>query len=255
MNLLIVDDEHHIVNYMAAFAEEHCGNVLEVYKAYSGMEALKILADIKIDIILLDIQMPGLTGLELADKISKTWSNCRIIFLTAYDNFDYIYKATDLPHISYLLKTEPESVILDTLSQAVGDIIEEQKQQTILDDTLKRNKYLSHLLIQNTLRILQSGMPMETLHSENTFLESDNPLDLNAPVYLIYMNIRHRSFKDCRTWDYNQCLQYLHLAEFYASNRFSCFLLQLDNGDGLWFFQCRENADFGVSNPISFLKT
>ena len=57
-NLLIVDDEHHIVNYMASLAEGNFGNALEVYRAYSGTEALKILSDVKIDIILSDIQMP-----------------------------------------------------------------------------------------------------------------------------------------------------------------------------------------------------
>lgn len=76
MNLLIVDDEHHIVNYMGSLAEENCGNMVEIYKAYSGTGILAILAEIKIDIILLDIQMPGMTGLELAEKISKTWPTC-----------------------------------------------------------------------------------------------------------------------------------------------------------------------------------
>lgn len=175
-------------------------------------------------------------------------------FLTAYDSFDFIYAANDFPHASYLLKTEPARVILSALSQAIEDIREEQHQKTMLDNTLKRNKYLSHLLMQHSLRILQSGMPVETLHSENAFMEFDRPLDIEKPVYLMYMNIRHRNYKDYRPWDYDQCLQYLHLAEYHSSNKFNCFLLQIDNENSLWFFQCQENTDFGVSNPISFLK-
>lgn len=254
LNLLIVDDEHHIVNYMSSLAESNFENSLEVYRAYSGTEALRILSDLKIDIILLDIQMPGMTGLELAGKISRTWRGCRIIFLTAYDSFDYIYTANEIPNTSYLLKTEPEPVILNALSQAIEDIQKEQEQKNILDNTLQRNRYLSHLLMQHSLRNLQSGMPMDALLSENVFLELNSSLDMEKKVYLIYMHIRHRSLRNWHSLTFGECLQYLHLAEYHTSGKFNYSLLQLDNADGLWFFQCRENADFGVSTPVSFLR-
>ncbi len=124
----------------------------------------------------------------------------------------------------------------------------------MLDDTLQRNRYLSHLLMQHSLRSLQSGMPIDFLRSENAFLELDSPLDIEKPIYLMYMSIRHKNFQGYRPLIYDECLQYLHLAEYHTSGKFSSFLLQLDNEDGLWFFQCRETADFGVSTPISFLR-
>ena len=70
MNLLIVDDERYIVNYLFALIEEHIEIDLNIQKAYSGSEALEILSISKIDLMLLDIHMPGYSGLELAGKVS-----------------------------------------------------------------------------------------------------------------------------------------------------------------------------------------
>ena len=58
MRLLIVDDEHYIVNYLAALVEAHAPEDLEVYKCYSGMEALELSKTMKIHLALLDIRMP-----------------------------------------------------------------------------------------------------------------------------------------------------------------------------------------------------
>lgn len=66
--LLIVDDEHHIVNWLAELFESCTELDLEIMKAYSGYETLQLLENYKMDIILLDIQMPGISGLEVAEK-------------------------------------------------------------------------------------------------------------------------------------------------------------------------------------------
>ena len=61
--LLIVDDEHHIVNWLADLFEGlHLD--LSIYTAYNGEDALQLLRNIKIDIVLLDIRMPGMNGIE-----------------------------------------------------------------------------------------------------------------------------------------------------------------------------------------------
>lgn len=80
MRLLIVDDEHHIANYLATLVEEHLKGDLEICKSYSGIDALEILGTMKIDLMLLDINMPGMSGLELAEKTVKNWPECHIIF-------------------------------------------------------------------------------------------------------------------------------------------------------------------------------
>lgn len=80
MNLLIVDDERYIVNYLFALIEEHIEIDLNIQKAYSGSEALEILSISKIDLMLLDIHMPGYSGLELARKVSASWQDVILSF-------------------------------------------------------------------------------------------------------------------------------------------------------------------------------
>ena len=62
MRLLIVDDEHHIVNYLTVLIAEQQFPELEIYKCYSGKEALSIVRTSLIDLMLLDIHMPGMSG-------------------------------------------------------------------------------------------------------------------------------------------------------------------------------------------------
>lgn len=253
MNLLIVDDEHHIVNYLELLVTDAIKEDLEIYKAYSGHEALEILKDTKIDLILLDIKMPGMTGLELARKVTQTWSHCRIIFLTAYDSFHYIYETKEYPNTVYLLKTEPDHIIISTIYQAIDSIKQEQEQKTILDNTISKNKYLSYLLQQHLLRMLLTGISMEALHAEYRMLQSECSLDLEKPFYLMYMKIRHRNLSESQNPEHTHILQYMNLAEYQLSNKFNFAILRLDNGDFLWFFQQKDEADFGLSSSETFL--
>ena len=157
MNLLIVDDERYIVNYLFALIEEQIEIDLNIQKAYSGSEALEILSISKIDLMLLDIHMPGYSGLELAGKVSASWPRCHIIFLTAYDNFEYIYQANRLSHTSYLLKTESDETILAEVRCAIEKIIKESQTDLLLDSSQSKDRLLTHLMQQNLLPSDLSG--------------------------------------------------------------------------------------------------
>lgn len=144
--LLIVDDEHHIVDWLMELFAEKPSLDLELYKAYTGEEALKILDEHKIDLVLADIKMPGLDGFALADRIFKNWPKARIIFLTGYDAFDYAYKANQYKNVRYLLKTEDDEVIVQTVSEVIDSINEELKNSSLLSNAINQEKIMHHLL-------------------------------------------------------------------------------------------------------------
>ena len=66
--MLIIDDEHHIVNWLYDLFTSLDNPELEVMKAYSGFETMTILKRYKIDLMLLDISMPGMSGFDVAKK-------------------------------------------------------------------------------------------------------------------------------------------------------------------------------------------
>jgi Response regulator containing CheY-like receiver domain and AraC-type DNA-binding domain len=109
--LLIVDDEPVILEGLVQLFEQLDEPKLDVCQAYSPGEAIELAKRTKIDIVLSDIRMPGKTGLQMIDDIVFYWPDCRIIFLTGYSEFDYIYTAFQKNVESFILKTEEDSVV------------------------------------------------------------------------------------------------------------------------------------------------
>ena len=119
-NLLIVDDEKIIREGLYELLSMEEELELNLFSAASAIEAQKILEERKIDIVLTDIKMPKMSGIELFDVIQERWSHCKVIFLTGYSEFDYVYKVHK--HARYILKAEEDEKIIDAVSEAVREI-------------------------------------------------------------------------------------------------------------------------------------
>ncbi|MDN4602171.1 response regulator [Paenibacillus sp. F6_3S_P_1C] len=86
--MLIVDDEQLLLNGLYELFLEAEGHRLELYKASTALEALRVMSEKRIDILLSDIKMPKMSGLELGDQVKQQWPECKLIFLTGFDQFD-----------------------------------------------------------------------------------------------------------------------------------------------------------------------
>ena len=89
MRILIAEDEKNIREGLAEFLTD-CG--YQIYQAEDGQQGLEIFINEKIDLALLDIKMPYMTGIELLKEIRKT-SDIPVLFLTAYNDEDYKLQA------------------------------------------------------------------------------------------------------------------------------------------------------------------
>ena len=101
--VLVVDDEHdqrraliEKVNWAAAGFEV-------IGEAENGVEALDIVETLEPDLILTDIRMPMISGLELAAKVREIRPATQIVILSGYDSFEYAQTAINYNIISYLL--------------------------------------------------------------------------------------------------------------------------------------------------------
>lgn len=75
--LLIIDDEPEILEWLELLLRTSLPYETEVYKAHGATEALDVLDRIRIDLVVSDINMPRMTGLELSKKIHERWRQCR----------------------------------------------------------------------------------------------------------------------------------------------------------------------------------
>jgi DNA-binding LytR/AlgR family response regulator len=96
---LIADDEPHLAQYLKAQLAQAWPELQVVRVAANGVEAAEAIAELEPDIAFLDIQMPGLTGLEVAQGVE---GGTRVVFVTAYD--EYAVEAFDARAVDYLLK-------------------------------------------------------------------------------------------------------------------------------------------------------
>ena len=121
--LLIVDDEPNLVEGLCEYLASIVPEETDILKAYSGQEAWQIMYKFSVDLLIADIQMPGMTGLELINKVEQICPRCSVIFLTGYSNFDWIQKA--LRHsccVDYVLKTQGDQVIGEAVLRQLHQI-------------------------------------------------------------------------------------------------------------------------------------
>lgn len=113
--------------------------VTEVHRAYSGPEALQTLSIHPVHILVTDIRMPGMSGLELIEQTRRLYPHIDCILLTGYAEFPYAKRAIELQAASYLIKPVRDEELLQT----VRSITERQKAR------LREQSYLERL--QNEL--------------------------------------------------------------------------------------------------------
>ncbi len=117
--LLIADDEMIERAVLNKTLKARLGDQCEIFQAENGREAVRIHQEEKIQIAILDIEMPGINGIGAAEKIRETDRDCCIIFLTAFDEFSYARKAITVRALDYLLKPYEEKELMLVLEEAM----------------------------------------------------------------------------------------------------------------------------------------
>jgi YesN/AraC family two-component response regulator len=97
---------------------------LDVYTAYSAMEALAHIqaTENAIDIVITDIEMPGLSGVDLLKQIRTHLPHLQVIFLTCHEEFEYAYQAVQYHAARYVFKSEGDDILLDAVAECIAAI-------------------------------------------------------------------------------------------------------------------------------------
>ncbi|OAS19048.1 response regulator [Paenibacillus oryzisoli] len=126
IKLIIVDDEKSTREGLAQFIPWNSLDVSRVECAGSGDEALRLAEQIRPDIILSDIKMPGMNGIEFAVLVKAILPDCKFIFLSGYADKEYLKSAIQLRAINYLEKPVNREEVKRAVSLAVRAVREEQ---------------------------------------------------------------------------------------------------------------------------------
>jgi two-component system, response regulator YesN len=207
--LLIVDDEEIIVNGLYEIFSSLRHLDLDIYKAYSGEEAIEWLNRTRIDIVLSDIRMPEIDGMQLLEEIHKSWPQCRVIFLSGYNEFEYVYKAIQHNGVSYILKTEDHDKVISAVEDAIKDIqkglkiedlIHNAKEQINMARDLFQKDYFSHLLYEDSSLSINKAQ----------FEQLEIPMYSDQPVILLMGHVDNMP-NNLSYWDKIQYLYSIRL--------------------------------------------
>lgn len=111
IKILVADDEGYEREILAEILDQRFGRDVEVRMVENGRLAVDAAALWAADVALLDIEMPGINGIDAARQIQAQRPECKIIFVTAYSLFTYAHEAVKLGACDYILKpVDPNDV-------------------------------------------------------------------------------------------------------------------------------------------------
>jgi DNA-binding response OmpR family regulator len=176
--LLYIEDEVYLREMVVSFLEDYFS---EIYEAGDGREALEIYKDKEPDIIMTDIEMPKMNGLDFCKEIRKKDGTTPIIIMTAYSNTEYLLLATELNLVKYLIKPIEEEALFKALKLCYEKL--ETKEPSIISlgenfiyDTFnhiltKNGKFIKLTASQSLLLdilIKNRGNPVSYIQLENS---------------------------------------------------------------------------------------
>ena len=147
-NVLYVDDEaHNLVSFTATYRFKY-----NVFTAISGVEALSILEENEIHILITDQRMPGMTGVELLQRVIPSYPEILRILLTAYTDFEALKDAVNFGKIfAYMQKPWEEPILSKNLEEADAIIKKSREEKEYAVRLAIINEQFEFLLRQKLL--------------------------------------------------------------------------------------------------------
>lgn len=169
MKILIADDEDYTREGLVDAVNWEEYGIDEIMQAVNGAEAVRIARWFLPDIILTDVRMPQMDGIEFATKVLGWNPDCRIIFMSGYMEIEYLRSAIRLAAIDYIEKPIDLPVLCEALARAVREIREKSRTDTA---TRAGREFQQHRLFN-----LLTSREREKKAVENLAAEMDFPLN------------------------------------------------------------------------------
>ncbi|GKX67235.1 response regulator [Inconstantimicrobium mannanitabidum] len=148
--ILIVDDEAIIRKGLKTIVDWDKLQCNVCGEACDGIEAIEMVKTYMPDMIIIDIRMPGMNGIDAIKYIKDIDKKCKIIILSGYRDFEYMQSAIKLGAFDYILKPSKVVDIVNVVQRAINQIEEEKKKENEVD-TLRKNAEDSTVALRQKL--------------------------------------------------------------------------------------------------------
>lgn len=198
ISVLIVDDEYLIRSLIRNSVRWEDYGMEVVGEAGDGESALSFIRTFQPQIALVDINMPVLNGLELAQRVREGNYKTHIIFLTGYRDFEYAKQAVTYQAFDYLLKPIDAEELSETLSRLGGQIAQEQRLVDHVQKIEQQSDRGKRLLREHFLRQLVFGrMHMTDRQLSDRMRQLEIPLEpRNLMVMAVELDLTDRTEDD-----------------------------------------------------------
>jgi two-component system, response regulator YesN len=183
IQVLIVDDEQIEREGMKAILHQSFPSLV-LLEARNGSVAIEMAKTTKPELILMDIKMPGINGLEALAQIMKECPDAKFIMVTAYDTFDYMRKAIKLGASDYLLKPSKASDIAETVGKVLKEIVFEKKSRAKTE--LQQSVLLKTKAVIETDLVTQ--LLFEHIHEVSSNILAEI-LEINTAMEMFVVNV------------------------------------------------------------------
>jgi len=180
--VIIADDETAHLEGMKIIVSQICPGT-EVLTAKNGLEALELLRQKPTDLIMCDIRMPVMDGIELLKKASAEFPQTKFVMISAYKDFEYAKKAIEYQAVEYIVKPFRVSSLRETLYKVAREKEEEKARELILSDYYRLSEVLKK---QEDSRLLQSLLEGRLSEEEKNKLRYADRLRSYGIVVCLY---------------------------------------------------------------------
>ncbi|SFT07851.1 response regulator [Paenibacillus sp. BC26] len=189
IEILLVDDESYVTESLKKTIPWEALNVRAVYTAASAMEAVAIMENQSIDILVTDIRMPEMDGLALVRLVSERWPDMRRILLTGYSDFEYAKKAIQLQVSDYILKPVDDDEFMRSILGAIESLKDEWEEADRYHRLLYDMKSDHSVLKENLMNDLLLGRQLSSRTIGDKLRQYALPISLDAPSFLMLIQL------------------------------------------------------------------
>ena len=220
IKVLLVDDQKLFVESLRVYMNTRAKDLTVVGVAFNGREAVEMAVKLKPDLVVMDVRMPEMDGVEASRILSERMPGVRVLMLTTFDDDSYVFEALKNGAVGYLLKDLDPSELVEAMRASISGSI--QISPKIATRLVSGSAEVEHLRTSTSAVLLKGDES-----SDNT-ISSDAELTSEIVWHLLSKREREILLLVARGLDNQEIAQKLNIALQTVKNRISDIYTKLD---------------------------